>query len=150
MSVPAALDGKVRRNPRRLLRLWFGAIAAPVVWLAQLLLNYATTALACFPAEVPQNAPLYSWSHALTIAVDVIAILVAIAAVIVSYGNWQMQGRHWPKRARAGRGGRTLAFPVGLGTAVQRRISGRRHFRNHRERRCAPVQIGSRRGRDVE
>jgi uncharacterized membrane protein YeiB len=97
MSAPAAVNQGVRRNPRRLLRLWFGVIAAPLAWFAQVLLNYGITALACFPAEAPQNAPLYRWSHAATIAFDAFAILVALAATAISYRNWQMQDRYWPK-----------------------------------------------------
>jgi len=97
MPAPAALDRAVRPDLRRPLRLWFGVIAAPLVWLTQVLLNYGITALACYPAEAPHDVPLYGWSHAATIAFDAFAILVGIAATVVSYGNWQMHGRRWPK-----------------------------------------------------
>jgi uncharacterized membrane protein YeiB len=79
------------------LRLWFGVVAAPLVWFTQLLLNYGITALACFPAEAPRDAPLYRWSHTATIAIDALAIVAGIAAIGVSYGNWQVQARSWPK-----------------------------------------------------
>jgi hypothetical protein len=97
MSAPAALERGLRPYPRRLLRLWFGVIAAPLVWFVQVVLNYGITALACFPSEAPHDAPLYGWSHPATIAFDAFAILVGIAATVVSYGNWKMQGRRWPK-----------------------------------------------------
>jgi hypothetical protein len=83
--------------PVGLWALWFGVIAAPLFWFGQLLLNYLVTALACYPADTPHKAPLYSWSHGVALALDAAAIVVAVAGCAVSLASWRKVGSHRPK-----------------------------------------------------
>jgi hypothetical protein len=88
------------RAPVGLLALWFGVIAAPLVWFTQLLLNYLVTALACYPAVAPNRLPLYSWSSNLTHVFDALAIVVALAGCWVAYANRQnVRGQVRPHHA---------------------------------------------------
>ena len=75
--------------PVGLLTLWFGAVAAPLLWLIQVLWNYTATALACFPAEAPKPTPLYGWTEPSLFVFDVLAIVVALAGCAVSYSSWR-------------------------------------------------------------
>ena len=42
-----------QKHSTRLIALLFGAAAAPIFWLGQLMLAYAVTAYACYPADHP-------------------------------------------------------------------------------------------------
>jgi hypothetical protein len=89
----------------KFLLLLFGASAAPVFWLGQLMLGYAVTAYACYPGDHPQPiAPAASLSAALT-GFDIVAIVAAVAGGAVSLWCWR----------RIQRGPQTATFQISEG-----------------------------------
>jgi len=78
--------------------LMFGACAAPIVWLGQVMLGYGVTAYLCYPADHPQNqspAPIFI----VLIAFDLVALAVCAAGGAVSWWAWrrtrnEKQGSH--------------------------------------------------------
>ncbi len=86
---------------RHLVSFWtllFGAAAAPLFWLGQLMLGFLVTADACFGGDHPTTAapaPL----HTVLFAFDGIAAAAAVAGGIVAYASWralrvEKQGGH--------------------------------------------------------
>jgi hypothetical protein len=76
---------------RQQVRLWlliFGLIAAPLLWLAQLLLGYGISAALCYggdhPTTIAAGAPL----RMVLFAFDAGALCVALIGVVVSYASW--------------------------------------------------------------
>jgi hypothetical protein len=68
--------------------LMFGACAAPIAWLGQVMLGYGVTAYACYPADHPLNrtpAPLFM----ALIVFDAAALAICIAAGVVSWWAWR-------------------------------------------------------------
>ncbi|MEP7245342.1 MAG: hypothetical protein ABI885_16935 [Gammaproteobacteria bacterium] len=55
----------------------------------QELVNVSLVGRACYPGDVPLAAPL--WPHLIGIAawVEIVAIAVCVAALIVAFGNWR-------------------------------------------------------------
>jgi hypothetical protein len=95
MSDPAFHDAvgpaPETRSPR-FLWLLFGASAAPLAWLGQMMLAYAITAKACYPADHPvtpgTTAPLF----VVLMLFDVVALAACAAGGLVSWRVWR-QGR---------------------------------------------------------
>lgn len=69
--------------------LFSALLAAPLAWAAQLLLNYALAANACFPRQAPGAAPRWEWLHAGLLGVNLAALAIAIAATFVSAAMWR-------------------------------------------------------------
>lgn len=69
--------------------LLFATTAAPLIWMGQFLFGESLTAAICFPGDTPMTMQPGAWLQWLLVAFDAVAILVAIAAGLVSYGLWQ-------------------------------------------------------------
>jgi hypothetical protein len=85
MSTPIVSPPAV---PRRFWMLVFGAGAAPLFWLGQLILGYGVSAVACYrsdhPTPISSGGPLTS----ALVAFDVVAILAAAAGLLVSFTSY--------------------------------------------------------------
>lgn len=64
--------------------LLFATTAAPVIWMGQFLFGASLTAAICFPGDTPRSTQPDSWLQWSLIGFDILAILVAIAAGLVS------------------------------------------------------------------
>jgi hypothetical protein len=91
------------------LRLLFGATAAPIFWLGQLMLGFSVTAWACYGGDHP-TAPALAPLHAALAAFDGIAITAAAAGGIVAYASWRSLRGEKP-------GGHEAALETGEGRA---------------------------------
>ncbi|MBW8707797.1 MAG: hypothetical protein JF627_00750 [Alphaproteobacteria bacterium] len=73
----------------KFLTLLFGACAAPIVWLGQVILGYGVTAYACFPGDHPQaltgSGPLFS----ALMVFNIVALIVCAAGGLVSWHAWR-------------------------------------------------------------
>lgn len=86
---------------RHLLSFWtllFGAAAAPLFWLGQMMLGFLVTADACFGGDRP-TAAASSPLRTVLFAFDGAAIAAALAAGVVAYASWrtlrgEKQGGH--------------------------------------------------------
>ena len=72
------------KNRVSLALLLFGAAAAPLFWLGQLMLGYGVTAMVCYPADRPQQVASSGPWGALLISFDAVAIIAAAAGGVVS------------------------------------------------------------------
>ncbi len=70
--------------------LAFAVFGAPVAWLAQLIVNYALSAHACYPIDIPLLAPVWGPLWYILIGIDMTAIIVAGGAFLVSLGQWRV------------------------------------------------------------
>ncbi|HTT97419.1 MAG TPA: hypothetical protein VMF58_05180 [Rhizomicrobium sp.] len=73
------------RAPRRFWMGMFGACAAPIFWLGQLMLGYWVTAVACYGSDHPTVSNQTSALRGMLMAFDVIAIFACAAGAILSY-----------------------------------------------------------------
>jgi hypothetical protein len=73
----------------RFLRLLFGACAAPLAWLGQMVLGYGITAYICYPADHPVKPVADTALFAAVIAVDGIALALCAAGAWVSWSYWR-------------------------------------------------------------
>jgi hypothetical protein len=91
---PAGAEGVTALDPTgpapetrqlRFLALLFGACAAPLAWLGQVMLSYGVTTAACYPGDHPvgqlSRGPLF----AVLIVVDLFALAVCCAGAFVSW-----------------------------------------------------------------
>lgn len=73
----------------KFITLLFGASAAPVFWIGQILLGYGFSAYACYPGDHPvvpeAAAPLYN----LLMVFNTIALLAAFLGGLVSWWAWR-------------------------------------------------------------
>jgi hypothetical protein len=75
--------------------LWFGLLAAPLAWSAQLMADYALIAHSCFPATGQRDTLLYPSVATIVLVVSALAIVTGIAGIVVaarSYGR--VGGQH--------------------------------------------------------
>ena len=80
-------EAQPRINPNGGSLLWFGMLGGPVIWVAQLLLNWNLTEGLCSPSF---TGFLGVSSIRLVILLGgLIAAIIAIAAGVVSYRSWQ-------------------------------------------------------------
>jgi hypothetical protein len=83
---------------RGFLRLLFGASAAPLAWLGQVMLAYAVTAYVCYPGDHPVGLSSGGPLFAVLIASDLAALAVCMSAGWVSWKRWERltssQGRN--------------------------------------------------------
>jgi len=73
------------RAPRRFWMGMFGACAAPIFWLGQLMLGYWVTSVACYGSDHPTVSHQTSALRGMLMAFDVIAIIACAAGAILSY-----------------------------------------------------------------
>ena len=100
-----------------LLELAFGIAGGPVAWFLEFNAGYALASWPCFPGDHPLQLPMdgYTWSWPAMIAVLVAAVVIGMAALWVSWRNWQRTraeqpgGHGWLMEAGTGRT-RFLAF----------------------------------------
>lgn len=98
------------RNRVSMAWLFFGVLAAPVMWMAHLLLSYFASSEACFPG----HAPLFLSSadrQALRIALAVFDLIALVIAVFGGFISW----RSWIKSREEARGSSTHAIEAGEG-----------------------------------
>ncbi len=92
-SNPSSPEGQSHPSPHRHQvpgwSAWFSVMAAPLAWVLQLVVNVSLSSYACYPHDVPLATPL--WTHMLGIAmtVEAVALLICIAAGLVSWRNWR-------------------------------------------------------------
>ncbi len=67
----------------------FGLLAAPLVWVVELLVNFGLAAYACYPHDIPLASALWGWLHGYLVVVDVVAVLVCAAATVVALRMWR-------------------------------------------------------------
>jgi hypothetical protein len=67
--------------------LWFGLCGAPAAWSLQLMADYAVAAHGCFPHQTPLSRPVLA-VHVITGICGGLAVLIALAALVVSARNW--------------------------------------------------------------
>ena len=73
------------KAPRRFRLSMFGACAAPIFWLGQLMLGYWVSALACYGSDHPTTIASGHGLRALLAAFDAVAILAALAGGVASF-----------------------------------------------------------------
>lgn len=73
--------------------LWFALFGAPAAWAAQLISNYALMSHFCYPTDTPLAAPTFGGVRVLSIVLDVVLLLVAVAALASAIGAW-VRTRH--------------------------------------------------------
>ncbi|HTT82295.1 MAG TPA: hypothetical protein VMF67_02325 [Rhizomicrobium sp.] len=77
-------------RPRaRFAALLFGAAAAPIFWLGQLMLSYFVSSLACYGSDHPTTIASDGTLRSALYAFDVVAIAAAIAGGIVAFLCWR-------------------------------------------------------------
>jgi len=76
------------RHQVSLAALWFGLLAAPVVWSLQILVLYPVVAHGCFPRDHPLSLPVFSVAP-IVLLVSIAALVVAAAAGLVALKNWR-------------------------------------------------------------
>jgi len=69
--------------------LLFGAAAAPIFWLGQLMLDYSVSATACYGSDHPTTISSVTTLRATLIAFDAIAVLAVIAGAAASLWAWR-------------------------------------------------------------
>lgn len=74
--------------------LWFGLLAAPLAWSAQLMADYALIAHSCFPSTGQRDTLLYPSVGTIVLIVSALAILTSIAGVVVAARSYGRIGGH--------------------------------------------------------
>lgn len=70
--------------------LSFAVFGAPAAWLTQLIVNYALSAHACYPQNIPLKVPVWGPLWWFLLGIDLAAIIVAGAALFAAMGQWQV------------------------------------------------------------
>jgi hypothetical protein len=71
--------------PRRFRLSMFGACAAPIFWIGQLVLGYWVSAEACYGSDHPGAAMSPASLRALLLTFDIVAVLAALAGGVAAY-----------------------------------------------------------------
>ncbi len=71
--------------PRRFWLGLFGASAAPLFWLGQLILAYWVTAIACYGSDHPTRSANTGALRSLLIGFDIVAIAACAAGAVAAY-----------------------------------------------------------------
>lgn len=71
--------------------LWFGLFGAPAAWSAQTVVNYVAASHTCYPNLYPLATPTigHTGLTAVVVAVSILALIVALAAGVVSLASWR-------------------------------------------------------------
>ncbi len=99
---------------RSLVRPLFGMFGAPAAWIGQLVLNYALATYPCMPDDTPYPwvPSSWSWDRPVLFAVNILALLIALAASILATQDFRRTrdwNEHGPLQARRTRD-RFLAY----------------------------------------
>jgi hypothetical protein len=89
MTAPAGAHPAPHRDRVRLGLLVFGLVAAPLLWLAQLILSYGFSALVCYGGDHPTTIASGGPVRTALLVLDAVALIVALAAAIVSFASWR-------------------------------------------------------------
>ena len=92
--------------------MWFCILGAPVAWSLQQLVNAPLFAHGCYPKDVPISSPIWTNAGSVALAVELIAIVVSVAAMLLAWRNW----------------GRTRAEKEGSGHHLMEAGDGRTRF----------------------
>jgi hypothetical protein len=92
--------------------MWFCILGAPVAWSLQQLVNAPLFAHGCYPKDVPISSPIWTNAGSVALAVELIAIVVCVAAMLLAWRNW----------------GRTRAEKEGSGHHLMEAGDGRTRF----------------------
>ncbi len=86
MSTPA-----FRSEPVTLLELAFGLAGGPVAWFLQFNAGYALASWPCFPHDHRMQLPMdgYAWSLPIMVVIMISGVLIALAALWISWRNLQ-------------------------------------------------------------
>jgi hypothetical protein len=109
MTAAAASHPAPHRQRVRLWVLMFGLVAAPIFWLAQLLLGYGVSAAACYGGDHPTTIASGASLRMALFSFDAAALIVALAGAAVSYASWhavhgeQQSGPHHALEVGEGR-----------------------------------------------
>jgi hypothetical protein len=78
-----------QRERVTLLELAFGVAGGPVAWFLQFNAGYALASWPCFPGDHRMQVPLdgYAWSWPIMVAVMIAGVIIALAALWVSWSN---------------------------------------------------------------
>jgi hypothetical protein len=90
----------VHRTPARFAALMFGACAAPIFWLGQMMLGYWVSAAACYGGDHPTTIASGTALRSALIVFDAVAIVAALAGGIVAFICWRRVGSLDEGRAR--------------------------------------------------
>ncbi len=97
----SATDPAPSQHDVPLRALWFGLFGAPAFWSVQLLVNYAATAHACYPKDLPLSVPTFGGTWAVAVAVNGLMLLGAAAAGATAIASWR-RARHEMRERHAG------------------------------------------------
>jgi hypothetical protein len=87
-----AIAAQQPARDRDRVRLWlllFGMLAAPGLWLLQLILGYGVSAQACYGGDHPTNIAGDSSLRTALLVFDLVALIAAVSGGIVSYAIWR-------------------------------------------------------------
>ena len=73
----------------KFLVLLFGACAAPVFWIGQVVLGYGLTAYACYPGDHPVRPAATGAIFSALMAFDAVALLATACGAWVSWQAWR-------------------------------------------------------------
>ena len=93
--------------------LWYGLIAPPLVWAAELYLNYGLASHACFPGRAPRASFLSGWERvwAALMVVNLVCLAVAAIGLVTSAFSWRRLRDEQLVVERGEAGG--IAYPSG-------------------------------------
>lgn len=99
MSSETTLGPNAHPSPHRgrvgAIAMIFGSSGAPLAWATHLIAGYALASTICFPGEALRQQPWASirWAWSLLIAIDLIAMVIAVLAALTAYHNWRLSHR---------------------------------------------------------
>jgi uncharacterized membrane protein len=107
--------------------LWFGFLGAPLGWTLQTLANTAVASHACYPGLFPLSSPATGAMRGILFVISIVAIVVAVAALVVSFSTWSRTNNE--HQAKSGEGARqhdrsTAALETGEGRTRFMALSG--------------------------
>lgn len=76
------------RDRVSLAALFFGILGAPAAWNLQELISASITGHICYPGAEPIAIPLWHGMWTVLLIIDIVGILIAFAALLVSIRNW--------------------------------------------------------------
>ena len=103
MAKTLLYDRRTRPPPKEARRsvalLLFAAFGAPAAWSAQLIINYALTAQACFPDDKPLRLPAagLAWDRPAALGLNLLALLVGAVATWTAWRLWRRERAPAPR-----------------------------------------------------
>jgi hypothetical protein len=88
----------------KFITLLFGACAAPIFWLGQLILAYAATSYVCYPGDHPVMPRLPGALVTTMIVFDIVALAACAAGALVSWRAWRRVARDHRHTLHTGEG----------------------------------------------